>query len=81
MCRKSRQPCLARCFAAMSEVLELQGLKVAKADFSAKAGRRSLGASIVERDVQSAEGAHGFFEECDDVILSGDISSRFHRPK
>jgi hypothetical protein len=61
VCRESRQPCWARCFAAMSEVLELEGLK--------------LGASIVERDLQSAEGAHGLFDERDDVILSGDISS------
>src|ERR1700751_2552633 len=35
----------------------------------------ALGASVVERDVQCAEGAHGLFDERDDVILSGDISS------
>jgi hypothetical protein len=35
----------------------------------------ALGASIVERDVQAAEGAHGLFDERDDVILLGDISS------
>src|SRR5215469_13441103 len=35
----------------------------------------ALGASVVERDVQCAEGAHGLFDERDDVILSGHISS------
>src|SRR6266478_2539327 len=35
----------------------------------------ALGASIVERDVQSAEGGHGLFDERDEVILPGDISS------
>ena len=33
----------------------------------------ALGASVVERDVQSAEGADGLFDERDDVILPGDI--------
>ena len=42
---------------------------------SGKQAELALGASIVERDVQSAEGAHGLFDERDDVILSGDISS------
>jgi hypothetical protein len=35
----------------------------------------ALGASVVERDVQCAECAHGLLDERDDVILSGDISS------
>src|ERR1700758_4684419 len=35
----------------------------------------ALGASVVERDVQCAEGAHGLFDERDDVIFSSDISS------
>jgi hypothetical protein len=33
----------------------------------------ALGAGVVERDVQSAVGADGLFDERDDVILSGDI--------
>src|ERR1700757_1113213 len=32
-------------------------------------------ASIIERDVQCAEGAHGLFDERDDVFLSGHIRS------
>jgi hypothetical protein len=35
----------------------------------------AFGASVIERDVQCAEGAHGLFDERDDVILSGHISS------
>ena len=34
----------------------------------------ALGASIVKRDVQCAEGFHSLFDESDDVFLSGDIS-------
>ena len=34
----------------------------------------ALGASIVKRDVQCAEGFHSLFDERDDVFLSGDIS-------
>src|SRR6266446_86626 len=33
----------------------------------------ALGAGVVERDVQSAEGADGLFDERHDVILPGDI--------
>ena len=33
----------------------------------------ALGAGIVERDMQSPEGADGLCDERDDVILSGDI--------
>ena len=33
----------------------------------------ALGAGVVERDVQSAVGADGLFDERDDVTLSGDI--------
>src|SRR6516165_9751173 len=35
----------------------------------------ALGAGVVECDVQCAEDAHGLFDERDDVIFSGDISS------
>src|SRR5262249_62335334 len=43
--------------------------------FSGEQAELALGASVVERDVQCAEGAHGLLDERDDVILSGDISS------
>src|ERR1700756_5129205 len=35
----------------------------------------AFGASVVERDVQCPEGAHGLFDQRDDVILSGHIRS------
>jgi hypothetical protein len=38
MCQESRQPCWARCLPLCQRGLELQGLKVAKADFSIKPG-------------------------------------------
>src|SRR5262249_57330474 len=43
--------------------------------FSGEQAELALGASVVERDVQCAEGAHGLLDERDDVVLSGDISS------
>jgi Transposase zinc-binding domain len=34
----------------------------------------ALGAGVVERNVQSAEGADGLLDECDDVILPENVS-------
>src|ERR1700730_9343462 len=38
----------------------------------------ALGAGVVERDVQSAVGADGLFDERDDVILPADIGLHEH---
>jgi len=42
---------------------------------SGKQAELAFGASVIERDVQCAEGAHGLFDQRDDVILSGYIRS------